>query len=515
MLRGSVLKANALACLGLMFVLAGGECPPDDDMNGGPPAAARTFMGDVSATFASREIPLSERSGSATFRWAGVEDGQPELETYEGILPGFSDQGATTVSVDLSPILNPSPNVQTTGTVPVTGTITDASGNTINLTEVVDDPLAAPLDSTGFVISFTIGGVLMEYEIDFDAEGDGSSSFTGDTFMGVVQIVLRSNGEVTDTGEGSATAEEGSPQVEDADDDGVADDDDNCPDDANANQADTDGDGVGNACDNCPTTDNASQVDADNDGTGDACDNCLVLFNVNQTDTDLDTLGDDCDNCPTVDNLDQVDGDGDGVGDACDNCPEDANVGQFDADGDGVGDACDVEVVPNVFDVSLFVNEQESVLDGASWTVGFSGGDTSAEYGLTISSSVPGPTTTLIYVLFRSDIDVPGGPVAAAAIDGLVLVNFPSGSVIGGLPESDQAAFCNCDCPTYGGQSECAALTTSTPTGTIDLSLSAGRFSGAFDVTLFSEDERTVRILGNVNLPDGASGTGTTTNDAP
>lgn len=90
---------------------------------------------------------------------------------------------------------------------------------------------------------------------------------------------------------------------------------------------DTDGDGVGEAGDtvfgltapdgyasrygdNCPNTANANQADLDRDGLGDACD-------------------------------DFTDSDRDGVQDSADNCPLRANSGQADADNDGLGDACD------------------------------------------------------------------------------------------------------------------------------------------------------------------------------
>jgi hypothetical protein len=126
----------------------------------------------------------------------------------------------------------------------------------------------------------------------------------------------------------------------DIDNDGVGNSCDNCPDTANADQADGDGDGVGNVCDNCPDTANANQTDTDSDGVGDVCDNCVNAANTNQEDFDTDGVGDSCDTC--------TDQDGDGYGDpdfpenTCDddNCPKVANADQADEDSDGWGDAC-------------------------------------------------------------------------------------------------------------------------------------------------------------------------------
>ena len=152
----------------------------------------------------------------------------------------------------------------------------------------------------------------------------------------------------------------------DSDLDGISDDLDNCPQDANADQADADDDGRGDVCDatnddldgdgvpndldNCLTTDNPDQADVDGDGSGDVCDG---------TNDDLDTDGifNEDDNCPEVANPDQADGDGDGTGDECDgvnddvdhdgvfnaddNCPSTANQNQLDTDADGLGNACD------------------------------------------------------------------------------------------------------------------------------------------------------------------------------
>ncbi|MEZ5359332.1 MAG: thrombospondin type 3 repeat-containing protein [Candidatus Zixiibacteriota bacterium] len=116
---------------------------------------------------------------------------------------------------------------------------------------------------------------------------------------------------------------------------------DNCPDIANADQADIDDDNVGDPCDNCPEIANADQTNSDDDYLGDECDNCPYHTNPCQADTDEDGLGDVCDNCPEIDNPDQTDIDKDHVGDICDNCPDDPNSDQIDSDGDGMGDVCD------------------------------------------------------------------------------------------------------------------------------------------------------------------------------
>ena len=140
----------------------------------------------------------------------------------------------------------------------------------------------------------------------------------------------------------------------DPDEDGSFSEVDNCPDDANADQADFDGDGVGDACD-----------DTDGDGVLDDIDPCpevphdpLIDTNDNDIpdgceDTDGDTISNAIDNCPEGINPLQEDFDEDGIGDACDpdydgdgvddgpdNCPDHPNPGQEDQDDDGIGDAC-------------------------------------------------------------------------------------------------------------------------------------------------------------------------------
>jgi len=180
---------------------------------------------------------------------------------------------------------------------------------------------------------------------------------------------------------------------EDDDNDGILDVNDNCPNIANADQADADNDGIGDVCDedddndgilndldNCPLVSNADQLDTDGDGEGDACDldddgdgvadvddNCPLTPNPDQdnvcVDTDGDGVSDAADNCPTIVNPDQLDTDGDGEGDVCDtdddgdgvldavdNCPLVANAGQEDTDNDGVGDTCEDSDGDGVFD---------------------------------------------------------------------------------------------------------------------------------------------------------------------
>ena len=75
-----------------------------------------------------------------------------------------------------------------------------------------------------------------------------------------------------------------------------------------APDGDRDGDGVRDSADNCPDAANADQADADADGVGDACD----------SDRDGDGVANEDDNCPDAANADQGDWDADGDGDACD-----------------------------------------------------------------------------------------------------------------------------------------------------------------------------------------------------
>ncbi len=168
--------------------------------------------------------------------------------------------------------------------------------------------------------------------------------------VAVALFACDDEGNTSDTSEKDASTVEGR---DDPDDDDIESSQDNCPDVANADQADSDEDGLGDACDNCPEVANERQADGDEDGVGDVCDECPDDPEASAApcpvepdmglaeDPDDDNIPSEQDNCPEVSNPDQADGDEDGVGDACDNCAERANGGQEDADSDGVGDACD------------------------------------------------------------------------------------------------------------------------------------------------------------------------------
>jgi hypothetical protein len=164
--------------------------------------------------------------------------------------------------------------------------------------------------------------------------------------------ILTADG-LTVAGSASATMEINN----DPDGDGLLDQNDNCPDIANADQANNDGDAMGDLCD----------PDDDNDGMADTADNCPFTANVDQANNDGDAMGDVCDpdddndtvadtadNCPFITNADQANNDGDALGDSCDpdddndtvadnadNCPFTANVDQANNDGDSQGDVCD------------------------------------------------------------------------------------------------------------------------------------------------------------------------------
>ncbi len=82
---------------------------------------------------------------------------------------------------------------------------------------------------------------------------------------------------------------------------------------------DADADGVTDASDNCPNIANADQANMDQDATGDLCD----------ADKDGDGIANDTDNCPVNANADQANTDGDSLGNVCDQDNNQESISQY------------------------------------------------------------------------------------------------------------------------------------------------------------------------------------------
>jgi hypothetical protein len=165
----------------------------------------------------------------------------------------------------------------------------------------------------------------------------------------------------------------GSSEVPDSDGDGIIDTDDNCPNTANADQSDADGDGIGTVCDVCPAD---ALNDADNDGIcvgpgfstpkiGDN-DNCPDTANAAQADGDSDGIGDVCDA--------GTDSDGDGYvasasgGDDCDDSDPTVYPGATEVS-DGKDNDCDGAVDEGPYTISFTMAGYDTWLPGDGNTV--------------------------------------------------------------------------------------------------------------------------------------------------
>ncbi|WP_299001152.1 thrombospondin type 3 repeat-containing protein [uncultured Tenacibaculum sp.] len=200
----------------------------------------------------------------------------------------------------------------------------DGGANWVNKEgDLPDIPVKAILQnplSTNEVIIGTDLGVWKTQNFD-DASPNWSQSYNGMSNVPVLDLDLRDDHTVfaATYGRGIFSGKFKIDPNGDADGDGVLNGVDNCPNTANADQADIDNNGIGDVCqdtdedgvldvdDNCPNTANPNQTDIDNNGIGDAC-----------QDTDDDGVMDDVDNCLTTKNPDQADTNGNGIGDVCD-----------------------------------------------------------------------------------------------------------------------------------------------------------------------------------------------------
>ncbi len=194
---------------------------------------------------------------------------------------------------------------------------------------------------------------------------------------------------VTKEASKSIVVEEVAPPVTDtdADDDGVADDKDRCPAtpanttvDANgcaASERDADSDGVNDNLDACANTPAGTAVNAagcpdrDRDGTRDDGDNCPDAANADQADSDGDRSGDACDQCP---------------GDASKTAPGNCGCDQFETAECGTPQTYTVRVVdaagasvPRTYDAGTWADiDAPATPDGmrfSHWSGDFTGTD--------------------------------------------------------------------------------------------------------------------------------------------
>lgn len=183
-----------------------------------------------------------------------------------------------------------------------------AGGNNSAVITATDDTALTSTDSISFVID---AGVTGDYNLHINeghiswGEGYsacylafGTAAFTMREYSaGTNQCQWIADGDSSCAGPLQACKTTTEP-TNDADNDGVLDGADNCPNVANADQADNDNDGIGNVCDSTP---DGETSDSDSDGVSDSLDNCPLVANSDQLDSDADGVGDACDSTPNGD----------------------------------------------------------------------------------------------------------------------------------------------------------------------------------------------------------------------
>lgn len=165
----------------------------------------------------------------------------------------------------------------------------------------------AAAHATSATKTITFKGSNNESEtIALDAEADAqiyvAVTDTGIEITLPVSVDVKCYGDETEDGYCLLAVNEGvtvaPPQPVDTDGDSVPDSSDNCPNSANANQADNDSDGIGNVCDSTPNGPGNPDPDSDGDGVSDSSDNCVNDANADQADNDNDGIGNVCDSTP-------------------------------------------------------------------------------------------------------------------------------------------------------------------------------------------------------------------------
>lgn len=153
------------------------------------------FLGVLSVEFQpdnGSELRVSDTTGQARVQF-GSDRCRPRVESYEGILPGFVESGATQVRIDLE-----------RGTV--SGTVTTPEGNHEDLIGVLPGLSARRSQSDmGFELGFEDGNVRYKYEVAFAMEGDGCNAATELDVEVVIHRQLTDGDEVLLDDSGSGT----------------------------------------------------------------------------------------------------------------------------------------------------------------------------------------------------------------------------------------------------------------------------------------------------------------------
>ena len=183
-----------------------------------------------------------------------------------------------------------------------------AGGNNSAVITATDDTALTSTDSISFVID---AGVTGDYNLHINeghiSWGEGYSACY--LAFGTAAFTMREYSAGTNQCQWIADDDSScagplqackttTESTNDADNDGVLDGADNCPNVANADQADNDNDGIGNVCDSTP---DGETSDSDSDGVSDSLDNCPLVANSDQLDSDADGVGDACDSTPNGD----------------------------------------------------------------------------------------------------------------------------------------------------------------------------------------------------------------------
>lgn len=257
----------------------------DSDGDNVPGDTARPFEGELSVQLlTSEDRAIADSQGPVRMRWRNVDEGEPTLDGFEGLLPGMVSAGATHVEVDLHQEADTT--AQEADTVPIAGTVTTLAGFTLNLADVIPNPRARRSGAAGFVILYSNEQIQGQYTMRFSTSGN---SFSGNRFSGGVTIeILRGrNGEqTTESGTGSVDVQATADGLTDAD---------FCPDDPEKETPGLCGCGV-------------SDRDGDADGTVDCVDGCpedpdktvpgLCGCGIGEDDRDGDQTPDCLDACP-------------------------------------------------------------------------------------------------------------------------------------------------------------------------------------------------------------------------